>query len=69
MQTALMNLPVMFDQLIGARETVDEAFELACTLNHPVSDCVDLACAQMAGAELLTDDAILFQKSAALDIG
>ena len=69
MQTALMKLPGMFDQPIGARETLDEAFEIGCKINHPVSDCVYLACAKMVGAELLTDDATLFQKSAAFDIG
>ena len=63
MQTALKKLPGMFDQLIGARETLDEAFEIGCRINHPVSDCVYLACAKMSGAALLTDDATLFQKS------
>jgi predicted nucleic acid-binding protein len=69
MQIALRKLPGMFDRLIGARETLDEAFAMACEINHPVSDCVYLACAKITGAALLTDDAIVFQKSAALDLG
>jgi predicted nucleic acid-binding protein len=59
----------MFDQLIGPRETLEEAFEIGCKINHPISDCVYLACAKMVGAELLTDDATMFQKSVAFDTG
>jgi len=69
MQSALTKLPGMFDRLIGARETLDEAFEMACKINHPVSDCVYLACAKMTGAALLTDDATVFQKSAVFHLG
>ena len=68
MQTALVKLPGMFDRLVGARETLDEAFEIGCKINHPVSDCVYLACAKMTSAALLTDDATLFQKSTAFDV-
>jgi hypothetical protein len=68
MQTALRKLPGMFDRLIGTRETLDEAF-VACKINHPVSDCVYLACAKITGAALLTDDATVFKKSAVFHLG
>jgi hypothetical protein len=63
MQTALIKLTGIFDRLINAREALDEAFEMACGINHPVADCVYLACAIQNGAVFLTDDATLHQKA------
>lgn len=64
---ALGKLPSLFDLFIGPRDTLVEAFELAQTLNHPVADCVYLACARIMDAVLLTDDETLHSKASAYD--
>jgi len=66
MLTVLTRLPAMFGMLIGAQETLIDAFEIGCRINHPVADCVYLACAKMIGAALLTDDASLHAKAQSL---
>lgn len=68
-RASLSTFPGLFSRLLAQIETFHEAFEIGCTINHPVLDCAYLACAKMTGAALLTDDATLFQKCRAFDIG
>jgi predicted nucleic acid-binding protein len=69
MLAALTKLPDMFDRWIGARETIRDAFEIGCAINHPIADCIYLACSKLADVALLTDDATLFQKARTFDLG
>lgn len=59
-------LPDYFDEVLTPGDTLAAAFELACLLNHPVADCVYVACATRSQALLLTDDARLHQKATTL---
>ncbi len=59
-------LPTYFSRFFGPLETLVEAFEMACAINHPVADCVYLACAIRSDAVFLTDDAKLHQKAITL---
>jgi hypothetical protein len=65
-KAAIVVLPRYFDRLFQPGETLSQAFDIACQINHPVADCVYLACARESGAALLTDDATLHQKAKAL---
>jgi predicted nucleic acid-binding protein len=65
-QESLGILPNLFGQLRGPRDTLAEAFEFARTLNHPVADCMYLACARITDAILLTDDETLYLKAGGL---
>jgi len=62
-RAALTELPRYFDRFFGPRDTLVKAFEIALKINHPVADCVYLACAQESGAALLTDDETLHQRA------
>jgi predicted nucleic acid-binding protein len=62
-RAGLADLPQYFDRFFTPVETLVEAFELACRINHPVADCVYIACAILSDAVLLTDDAGLHQKT------
>jgi len=62
-RAGLTDLPQYFDRFFTPVETLVEAFELACRINHPVADCVYVACAMRSDAVLLTDDAGLHQKT------
>lgn len=42
-------------------ELSERALELALILNHPVYDCLYLACAEVAGGKLITADRKLYQ--------
>lgn len=66
MQKALAGLPAMFNRLTAPRDVLARAFDIACRINHPVADCVYLACAMESGAALLTDDEALFKKATSL---
>jgi predicted nucleic acid-binding protein len=65
-KVGLTALPDYFDRLFGPVETLVAAFEMACSLNHPVADCVYIACAIQSDAVLLTDDLRLHQKAMTL---
>ena len=60
---ALGEAPNYFDDLIPAKSVLTEAFDIACQMNHPVADCVYLACALATGDPLLTDDSKLIAKA------
>jgi predicted nucleic acid-binding protein len=62
-KNGLVILPRYFSQLIAPDGLLGAAFDIACSINHPVADCVYIACAMRIGAPLLTDDAKLFQKT------
>jgi predicted nucleic acid-binding protein len=68
-RNGLANQADMVLALTNPRETLAAAFELGCRINHPVADCVYVACAKMTGSALLTDDASLFQKATTFDLG
>jgi predicted nucleic acid-binding protein len=42
--------------LVPAIELNEQALQIALTLQHPVYDCMYLACAQLESAPLVTDD-------------
>jgi predicted nucleic acid-binding protein len=60
---ALAALPGYFDALLPPAGVLALAFDIACRINHPVADCVYLACAKEAGVRLLTDDEKLYARS------
>lgn len=62
-RAALADLPGLFDRLVGPRDTLEQSFEVACQINHPVADCVYIACARSMEATLLTDDETLYEKA------
>ncbi len=68
-KTAIVDLPRYFDRLFRPAEALAKAFAMACRINHPVADCVYLACAEESGSPLLTDDVTLHQKARTLGAG
>ncbi len=65
-RSALSSLPGFFDRMIDVQEVFQAAFDLSCDLNHPVADCIYLACGKVFDAPVLTDDQTLVQKAALL---
>ena len=63
MVLVLARLPAMSESLVEMRAILATAFEMACQINHPVVDCIYLACARVSGARLLTDDETLRKKA------
>jgi predicted nucleic acid-binding protein len=53
---ALSKLPDRFDSLSPLLPLVDDAFEIAASLSHPIYDCFYLALARREGAPLMTAD-------------
>jgi len=49
-------LPEFFQAVISAARIAPVAIEIANRLNHPVYDCIYLACAEDQGARLVTAD-------------
>jgi predicted nucleic acid-binding protein len=45
-----------FDVLHASEALIESAITLAITLRHPIYDCIYLACAERAGAPLVTAD-------------
>jgi predicted nucleic acid-binding protein len=62
---ALDDLPGSFSRLVHAEQTLRAAFDLALCLDHPLPDCVYLACAVLNGASLVTDDRKFLEKAVA----
>jgi predicted nucleic acid-binding protein len=52
--TSLETLPRYFSELLPARTLLQDAFTLACRLNHPIYDCIYLAASQTKGIPLIT---------------
>lgn len=55
-QAFLAALPQWFEVLVPSARLHEMAFEMACTLGHPVYDCQYLALAEGEGARLVTAD-------------
>jgi predicted nucleic acid-binding protein len=62
--TSLETLPRYFSELLPARTLLQDAFALACQLNHPIYDCIYLAASQNKGMPLITADAAFTAKIA-----
>ena len=45
-----------FSRLYPAAELNERALEIGLTLNHPIYDCLYIACAERSGGVLVTDD-------------
>jgi predicted nucleic acid-binding protein len=52
----LANLEQRMEQLHPIAPLAGRAAEIACTLEHPVYDCLYLACAEREGQVLITAD-------------
>jgi len=63
-EEALRELPRFFQSFLPARDLVSRAPQLSLDLNHPVYDCLYLACAEQESAKLATADARLAKKCA-----
>jgi predicted nucleic acid-binding protein len=53
---AVDSLPRLFDELVPSNVLIARALHLAIELAHPVYDCLYLACAERANADLVTTD-------------
>jgi predicted nucleic acid-binding protein len=63
-EQALPSLPRFFDVLFPARRFVGRALQISLELDHPIYDCLYLACAEENSAKLATVDARLMNKCA-----
>lgn len=62
MADGLMFIRDAFQTLVPQAELVNRAAQLAVAFDHPVYDCLYLACAESRNAELLTADKALATK-------
>lgn len=53
------SLPRLFEVVVPSSLVLGRALQMAIELNHPVYDCLYLACAERAGADLVTTDSRL----------
>jgi predicted nucleic acid-binding protein len=60
---AVETLPSLFGQLVPSATLIREAWWLAVALDHPVYDCVYLACAEHLEARLVTADRRFAEKA------
>jgi predicted nucleic acid-binding protein len=63
-EKALASLPQFFENLFPTNQFVNRALQISLELNHPIYDCLYLACAEKESARLITADARLVNKSA-----
>jgi predicted nucleic acid-binding protein len=61
---SIQTLPRYFFELFPARTLLQDAFTIACQLNHPIYDCIYLAASLNKGLPLITADAALTAKIA-----
>lgn len=59
-----ISLLPMVIELLDHGAFVDEAFSLACRLNHPITDCLDAVVARRRDLPLITADRKLARKLA-----
>jgi len=64
---AVATLGECFSDLIPFATLLPAALEMSLALRHPIYDCTYLACANMLGAQLVTDDEKFFKRCAAAD--
>ena len=55
-RTIVAAIPQYVSTLYPSSELMDRALELAFSLNHPVYDCLYIACAEAIGGVLITAD-------------
>jgi predicted nucleic acid-binding protein len=63
-EQALASLPQFFDVLLPARRFVGRVLQISLELDHPIYDCLYLACAEENAAKLTTVDARLMRRYA-----
>lgn len=63
-EQALASLPQFFDELFPARRLVGRALQISLEIDHPIYDCLYLACAEENSAKLATVDTRLMNKCA-----
>ncbi len=59
---ALSVLNECFAELIAFADLLPAALEMSLNMRHPIYDCLYLACANMVGGRLITDDAKFSEK-------
>jgi len=55
-RSVLHDLPVYLPNVVATELIIYDAFELAVEMEHPVTDCLYLACAQHLGGQVISDD-------------
>jgi len=60
-RSAILDTREYFEAFHFSTDFIDRALELAMELDHPVYDCIYLACADVTGAIVVTDDKKLYQ--------
>ncbi len=63
-QEGLSFISGAFTRLFPTRQLISRALTLAVELDHPVYDCIYLACSEVEGSEFLTADRRLANKAA-----
>jgi predicted nucleic acid-binding protein len=66
-EEALAALPKFFDRFYPTNQFVRRALQISLALDHPIYDCLYLACAEELGAKLATANARLLNKCAKSD--
>lgn len=56
-----------YDEFLSSAELLDSAFDIALHLDHPIYDCLYLACAEARGATVISCDKRLAGKVASDD--
>lgn len=59
---AMETLPACFVDLVPCPNLIDRAYRLAVTVNHPVPDCMYLACAEYIRGSLVSADIAFLKK-------
>jgi predicted nucleic acid-binding protein len=63
-EEALRELPRFFQFLVPTQNLIGRALQISLELDHPIYDCLYLACAEKESAERVTADARLVKKCA-----
>lgn len=61
---SLAELPAFISYRVDCDDLVEQAFSLGVELQHPIADCVYLACARSGGACVVTADQKFYMKAA-----
>ena len=64
----LASLNRYFEQLLPTARLIERALELALFLDHPIYDCLYLACAESLDKVLVTADERFLRKALASDV-
>jgi predicted nucleic acid-binding protein len=63
-ETSLAALPRFFAEILPAGALLQDALAIACSLQHPIYDCIYLAASQSTETPLITSDATFVAKLA-----